>query len=113
MNVVGPALLYQAYLPLLEKGKKKTVVNLSSGFGSVGMDLGSNYTSYSVSKNALNMLVSISYVPALRSPSRPLHLFCQNYKIAKERPDFIAIVLDPGWVKTGKHFRFEEQLRDS
>ena len=105
MNVVGPALLYQAYLPLLEKGKKKTVVNLSSGFGSIDMNLGSNYTSYSISKNALNMLVSISYIPALASLSRAVRLSPQNYKIAKERPDFIAIVLDPGWVKTGKHFR--------
>ena len=77
------------------------------------MDLGSNYTSYSVSKNALNMLVSISCIPALRSPSRALRLSRQNYKIAKERPDFIAIVLDPGWVKTGQHFRFEERLGDS
>lgn len=26
----------------------------------------------------------------------------QTYKQAKERPDFIVIALNPGWVKTGK-----------
>ena len=32
----------------------------------------------------------------------------QTYKITKERPDFTAIVLDPGWVKTGEQFAYEE-----
>ena len=62
VNVIGPTLLYQAYLPLLEKGKRKTVVNMSSGLASIGLDLGGKCTSYSISKTALNMLVSISYI---------------------------------------------------
>ncbi|TBU41798.1 C-factor [Dichomitus squalens] len=78
VNVVGPMLLYQAYLPLLEKGKKM-VVNMSSGLASIGLNHGGKCTSYSISKTALNML---------------------TYKMTKERPNFTAIVLDPGWVKT-------------
>lgn len=58
VNVVGPMLLSQVYLPLLEKGKKKTIVNVSSGLASVGLNLGNKCTSYSISKIALNMLVS-------------------------------------------------------
>ncbi|TBU27966.1 NAD(P)-binding protein [Dichomitus squalens] len=79
VNVVGPMLLYQVYLPLLEKGKKKTVINVSSTLASIGLNHGVKSTSYSISKAALNML---------------------TYKMTKDRPEFIAIALDPGWVKT-------------
>ncbi|KAI0753992.1 hypothetical protein C8Q80DRAFT_1216281 [Daedaleopsis nitida] len=78
-NVIGPGLLAQAYLPLLEKGTKKTIVNMSSGLASIGLGLGGKCTTYSVSKTALNML---------------------TYKQKEERPDFTVIALDPGWVKT-------------
>ncbi|PIL29600.1 hypothetical protein GSI_08236 [Ganoderma sinense ZZ0214-1] len=78
VNVLGPMLLSQVCLPLLEKGKK-TIVNVSSGLASIGLDLGDKCTSYSISKAALNML---------------------TYKQKAERPDFTIVVIDPGWVKT-------------
>ncbi|TFY52499.1 hypothetical protein EVJ58_g9984 [Rhodofomes roseus] len=78
-NVAAPALLGQVYAPLLEKGTKKTIVNVSSTLGSIGTDLGETTATYSVSKTALNML---------------------TYKQAKARPDFIVISVCPGWVKT-------------
>ncbi|RDX40861.1 C-factor [Lentinus brumalis] len=78
-NVVGPAVMAQAYLPLLEKSKKKTIVNVTSGLASIGLDLGSKNATYTISKTALNMLA---------------------YKQKTERPDFTVIVIDPGWVKT-------------
>lgn len=56
-NVAGPATLAQVYLPYLEKSKRKVIVNMSSGLGSVGLDCGSKCSIYSVSKAALNMLV--------------------------------------------------------
>ncbi|KAI1797659.1 C-factor [Ganoderma leucocontextum] len=79
VNVVGPMLLSQVYLPLLEKGNKKTIVNMSSGLASIGLNAGDKSTSYSISKTALNML---------------------TYKQKAERPDFTTVVVDPGWVKT-------------
>ncbi|OBZ65602.1 hypothetical protein A0H81_14507 [Grifola frondosa] len=79
INVVGPALLAQACLPLLEKSTRKVVVNMTSGLASIGLDCGPKCTTYSISKAALNML---------------------TYKQAKERSDFIVVCLDPGWVKT-------------
>ncbi|KAI0042051.1 C-factor [Auriscalpium vulgare] len=78
-NVAGPALVAQAYLPYLEKGERKVIVNVSSGLGSIGLAFGAKQASYSISKTALNML---------------------TYKQAADRPDIISIVVDPGWVKT-------------
>ena len=62
-NVLGPALVAQAYLPLLERGAKKTVVNVSSGLASVGLACGAKNASYSISKAALNMLVRLFLAP--------------------------------------------------
>ncbi|KAI8974773.1 C-factor [Trametes punicea] len=78
-NVIGPAVIAQTYLPLLEKGKRKVIVNMSTGLASIGLDCGPKCATYSISKTALNML---------------------TYKQKAERPDITAIVLDPGWVKT-------------
>ncbi|KAI0330780.1 NAD-P-binding protein [Cubamyces sp. BRFM 1775] len=79
VNVLGPARVYQAYLPLVVKSQKKTIVNISSNLGSIGCNRGIMATSYSITKNALNML---------------------TYKEHVERPDLIVIALDPGHVKT-------------
>ncbi|KAI9068430.1 NAD(P)-binding protein, partial [Trametes sanguinea] len=55
-NVIGPAVLAQTYLPLLEKGRRKVIVNMSSGLASIGLNLGPKCVTYSISKTALNML---------------------------------------------------------
>ena len=59
-NVVGPARVAQAFIGLVEKSTKKTIVNISSTLGSVGSDLGVQNASYSISKAALNMLVCVT-----------------------------------------------------
>ena len=57
-NLVGPAFVAQSLIPLVEKSSKKTIVNVSSTVGSIGIDMfGKIAASYSVSKAALNMLV--------------------------------------------------------
>ncbi|KAL6307034.1 NAD-P-binding protein [Sparassis latifolia] len=78
-NVVGPALIAQLYLPFIEKSRRKVIVNVTSSLASIGLDIGPKSATYSISKTALNML---------------------TYKQARARPDIIAFVLDPGWVKT-------------
>ncbi|KAJ8455731.1 hypothetical protein ONZ51_g12353 [Trametes cubensis] len=81
-NAAGPALVSQVCLPFLEKGTRKVVLNVSSTGGSIATSdqrKDKKYTSYSMSKAALNML---------------------TVKQKAERPDIIAITLDPGWVKT-------------
>ncbi|EIW54613.1 NAD-P-binding protein [Trametes versicolor FP-101664 SS1] len=84
-NTVGPALLTQACMPFLDKGREKKVLNISSTLGSIAkadalehLRFGGAAT-YCVSKSALNML---------------------TYKLKQERPDLIVIMLCPGWVKT-------------
>ncbi|KAI0667316.1 NAD-P-binding protein [Trametes maxima] len=80
-NVAGPALLSQIAQPFLEKGRKKTILHLSSTVGSIS-SAGDNFrtnASYAISKAALNMLA---------------------VKQKFERPDLIVIALCPGWVKT-------------
>ena len=59
-NVAGAAYVAHAFLPLLEKSRKKTIVNISSTLGSMGADYGAYHSSYSISKAALNMLVRLS-----------------------------------------------------
>ncbi|KAH7929995.1 NAD(P)-binding protein [Leucogyrophana mollusca] len=78
-NVVGPALVTRAFIPLIEQSRKKVIANISTALASIGIDYGGQHSSYSISKAALNML---------------------TYKQAKERPDLIPFVIDPGWVKT-------------
>ena len=65
-NVVGPAYLSQVLYPLLEKSSRKTIVNYSSGLGSIGSDYGPKSATYSVSKAAINMLVRSLPLPNTR-----------------------------------------------
>lgn len=62
-NIGGPALVTRTFIPLLERSTRKVVVNISSTLGSIGLDLGSQHTTYSISKMGLNMLVSTSREP--------------------------------------------------
>lgn len=66
-NVVGPAYITQAFIDIVEKSQKKTIVNVSSTLGSMGADFGTQSTSYSLTKAALNMLVRIIYLSSLSS----------------------------------------------
>jgi len=78
-NVVGPVMVYQVFKRFLDKSERPVVVNISSGAGSIGMDLGPSASAYSISKAALNMM---------------------TYKLAKENPKLITVAMSPGWVKT-------------
>lgn len=74
-NTLGPALLTQACIAFLDKGKEKKVVNISSTLGSVASadqfgHLGpGGAASYSISKAALNMFVRSSHTRAAIRPS--------------------------------------------
>ncbi|EJF65446.1 NAD(P)-binding protein, partial [Dichomitus squalens LYAD-421 SS1] len=78
-NVVGPTIVAQTFLPLVEKSRRKLIVNVSSSLGSIGIGFDKRYSSYSITKTALNML---------------------TYKMKVERPDLTVVTLNPGWVKT-------------
>ncbi|KAK9312419.1 hypothetical protein V1524DRAFT_386118 [Lipomyces starkeyi] len=80
-NVVGPNAVISEFLPLLQQGTRKVVVNISSGLGSISMNSGYTSGGYNVSKAALNMLT-------------------KQYAVEMASSGFTFIALDPGWVQT-------------
>jgi NAD(P)-dependent dehydrogenase (short-subunit alcohol dehydrogenase family) len=87
-NVIGPALVTQAVLPLLRRGAQRKIVFLSSRLGSLEAGGGGNsggggssYYAYRVSKTAVNQLGR-----------------CLAIDLGPE--GFICALLDPGWVRT-------------
>ena len=57
-NLAGPASVSQTFVTLVEKSKKKTIINISSTLGSIETSpLGPGAASYSIAKAGLNMLV--------------------------------------------------------
>lgn len=81
VNTLGPLRVTQALLPNLADGERKTIVNITSGLGSIAQNQSGRFYGYRESKAALNML------------SRTL--------AAELRGDgFIVVAMDPGWVQT-------------
>lgn len=57
-NVLGPALIVQKFIPLLERAQNRRVVmNMSSGLGSLAQATSPGWAVYSISKAAIAMLV--------------------------------------------------------
>jgi len=80
-NVVGPALLTGALLPVLRRGGRKVVANVSSSLGSLASTAGGFSYAYCSSKAALNMLTVLMH--------RDL-----------SGDGFTVVSLDPGWNRT-------------
>ena len=81
VNLVGPALVAQALVPLMKKGSM--LINLSSGLASCGLNINpeTGLDAYAASKAALNMLT-------------------RRLAAKTETRDIIVVAFDPGWVKT-------------
>lgn len=57
-NVLGPALIVQKFMPLLERAQdRRVVMNMSSGLGSLAQVTSPGWAVYSISKAAIGMLV--------------------------------------------------------
>ena len=81
VNAVGPLLLTQALLPLLRRGQRPVVFNLSTQMGSLSRKTYGGFYSYSASKAALNM-----FGRALAADLR--------------EEGIIVVLVHPGWVRT-------------
>lgn len=79
-NAFGAIAVTQAFLPLLHKAPSASVINVSSGFGSLE-DLSASVPSYSLSKLALNG-ATVMLADALRPQGIAVYAVC------------------PGWVRT-------------
>lgn len=81
VNSLGPLRVTQAFLPLLRRGARRLIVNVSSEAGSVGDCWRKDDFLYCMSKSALNMQTAI-------------------LKNALAPEGFQLLALHPGWVRT-------------
>lgn len=81
VNAFGPLRVIQQFLPLLEKGKAKMIINISSEAGSIGDCWRKQELGYCMSKAALNMQTKI------------LHNCLQPR-------GFRLLAVHPGWMRT-------------
>ena len=80
-NVFGVTVLTRALLPVLGRGRRKTIVNVSSSLGSLAITPGGFSFAYCCSKAALNMATVL-----------------MHRELSGE--GFTVISLDPGWNRT-------------
>lgn len=80
-NTAAPVMVTQALLDLLIAAGGAKVINLTSGLGSIGEMAGGGNYAYATSKAGLNMVTKL---------------------LANDlaRHQIVAVVFDPGWVKT-------------
>ena len=81
-NAVGPALLTQALLPLVEAGSQKKIIFLGSAAGSIGL------------------LQPPEYLYAYRSSKAALHLIARNLALDLKARSLIVGLINPGLVDT-------------
>jgi NAD(P)-dependent dehydrogenase (short-subunit alcohol dehydrogenase family) len=81
VNAFGPLRVIQQFLPLLEKGQRKLIVNISSEAGSVTDCCRAMEYAYCMSKSALNMASRI-----LQNALKP--------------GGFKVLAIHPGWMRT-------------
>ncbi len=79
-NAIGPIMLINALLPLLERVDDARIINISSGMGQLA-DMGGQYPGYRLSKTALNAATRI-YAAELDPARFSINAVC------------------PGWVRT-------------
>jgi NAD(P)-dependent dehydrogenase (short-subunit alcohol dehydrogenase family) len=81
VNTVGPLAVTQALLPNLRAGRRRLVVSLSSGLGSVSTNDSGGWAAYRISKAALNQLT-------------------RTFAAEMANEGFTFILISPGWVRT-------------
>jgi NAD(P)-dependent dehydrogenase (short-subunit alcohol dehydrogenase family) len=94
INATGPALVAQALLPLMPKGRKTLFAALSARVGSIEDNRLGGWHAYRASKAALNQII------------RTLGI-----EQARKNPDSIVIGLHPGTVDTGLSKPFQRNVK--
>ncbi len=94
VNAIGPALVAQAFLPLLPKGRKTLFAALSARVGSIGDNRLGGWHAYRASKAALNQILRTIAIEQ-----------------ARKNPASIVIGLHPGTVDTGLSKPFQRNVK--
>jgi NAD(P)-dependent dehydrogenase (short-subunit alcohol dehydrogenase family) len=119
-NTLGPFLLCQKLIPLMQKNKYGRVVNISSGLGQLS-EMGGAYVGYRLSKTALNAVTRI-FADESEGDNVLVNSVCPGWvktdmggpeaerPIAQgaETPVWLATLPDGG--PTGKFFRDKEEI---
>ncbi|KAJ5878389.1 hypothetical protein N7455_001854 [Penicillium solitum] len=84
VNVTAPHLVSRAFLPLLRKGEKKTVINISTTLGSIAM------------ADAFRPLLS----PAYKISKAALNMLTVQYAQQYANDGFTFLAISPGWLRT-------------
>ncbi|MBC7520027.1 MAG: SDR family NAD(P)-dependent oxidoreductase [Sandarakinorhabdus sp.] len=94
INATGPALVAQALLPLMPKGRKTLFAALSARVGSIGDNRLGGWHAYRASKSALNQIIRTIAIEQ-----------------ARKNPGSIVIGLHPGTVDTGLSKPFQRNVK--
>jgi NAD(P)-dependent dehydrogenase (short-subunit alcohol dehydrogenase family) len=94
VNATGPALVAQAFLPLLPKGRKTVFAALSARVGSISDNRLGGWHAYRASKAALNQILRTIAIEQTR-----------------KNPDSIVLGLHPGTVDTGLSKPFQRNVK--
>ncbi len=81
VNSIGPVLMFQAFLPLLQAATRPLVLNVSSNRGSVSGQQDAKLWDYAASKAALNS-------------------YTRKMAVTLAANGGCAVAIDPGWVQT-------------
>jgi NAD(P)-dependent dehydrogenase (short-subunit alcohol dehydrogenase family) len=94
VNATGPALVAQAFLPLLPRGRKTLFAALSARVGSISDNRLGGWHAYRASKAALNQILRTIAIEQ-----------------ARKNPDSIVLGLHPGTVDTGLSKPFQRNVK--
>ncbi len=94
INAIGPALVAQAFLPLLPKGRKTVFAALSARVGSISDNRLGGWHAYRAAKAALNQIIRTIAIEQ-----------------ARKNPDTIVLGLHPGTVDTGLSKPFQRNVK--
>lgn len=93
INAIGPAMVAQAFLPLLPKGRKTAFAALSARVGSISDNRLGGWHAYRAAKAALNQLLRTIAIEQ-----------------ARKNPDTVVLGLHPGTVDTGLSKPFQRNV---
>ena len=95
VNATGPALVAQAFLPLLRRDRKTAFAALSARVGSISDNRSGGWYGYRASKAALNQLIRTAAL-----------------ELARRHPHAVCVTLHPGTVDTPLSKPFQRGVPD-
>ncbi|KAK3651280.1 hypothetical protein LTR56_005737 [Elasticomyces elasticus] len=103
VNVVGPHRMTAAFLPLLEKGKQKKVINMFVKSHNYRPSIGCadvRRRSSTLGSIAMSEYFTFAPVPPYKISKAALHMLNKQYALEYEGKGFTFLAVSPGWLKT-------------